>query len=529
MPDTPPPHPYDSDHLKLFVLAIGVGALAAYASILFRLAFGAMQFIYFGHVSDPNYGELPSWVILVVLGVGGLLVGLINRFVLPGGKPIGMVDAMEAQLVRDSRIALREGLGAALAAATSIGVGASVGRYGPVVHLGASIGSLIAQRLRLHRGHTEILLGCGIAAAIAASFNAPIAGVIFVHEAIIGHYALKAFAPTTIASVMGAVIMHIHYGDEHLFIAPPSVIHSPTEYPLFALMGVAGALVAVAFIRAILTTGDLADRLPLPDWALPIVGGLLLGAFGLALPEVLGLGEAIIRHTIAEPDPAGVLLLLMAGKIAATALSFAFRFSGGIFGPALFIGAMLGGAVAGLAPQVTPIDIGTYVLVGIGAVISPVIGAPITTILIVFEMTDSYAVTSAVMTAVVVANVVSSQIFGRSAFTYALERRGLDLSKGRETRILESRSVADVMNERFLAVPTDTPLSACQAILSDAPDRDLFVVDSIGHLLGRVTLFDALTAFANEPYLEITAGEVARSSEQTLMLAAGTDLVSALH
>jgi CIC family chloride channel protein len=195
----------------------------------------------------------------------------------------------------------------------------------------------------------------------------------------------------------------------------------------------------------------------------------------------------------------------------------------------LFIGAMLGGAVAGLASQVTPIDLGTYVLAGIGAVISPVIGAPITTILIVFEITDSYAVTSAVMTAVVVASVVSSQISGRSAFTQALEWRGHDLSKGRETRILESRTVADVMSERFLAVTPDTPLSACQAILSDAADRDLFVVDSAGRLLGRVTLFDALSAFVGHNRVEITAGEIARSSEAVFMLTARTNLIDALH
>ncbi|MEE8516241.1 MAG: chloride channel protein [Alphaproteobacteria bacterium] len=277
-----------NDQLVLFVLAIIVGAISGYGAIAFRLLIDLIQSLSLGatpgHISEAAAG-LPAWHLVLVLTLGGLLIGLFVHFLMPGRRCHGVADVIEASALRGGRMSFRAGIGAALASAASIGVGASVGREGPVVHLGAALSSSMARRLHLSRSLTLTLLGCGVASAIAASFNAPIAGVIFALEVVVGHYALSSFAPIVIASVIGTMISRIHYGDFPAFIVPERAIVSFLELPAFALLGIVSAAVAIAFIYAVLMINDRMEKLPIPGWCRPMIGGLLMGLIALYFPR----------------------------------------------------------------------------------------------------------------------------------------------------------------------------------------------------------------------------------------------------
>ncbi|MDA1324865.1 MAG: chloride channel protein, partial [Proteobacteria bacterium] len=269
-----------NDQLVLLILAVFMGAVAAYLAIAFRELYLLIQGLGFGTYSDTLVTaarQMPKWQIVLVPTVGGLLIGLFVHHFMPNRRPHGVTDVVASVAVRSGNMGYREGIGAALISAASIGVGASVGREGPVVHLGAAICSRFARALHLNRSLVINLLGCGVAAAIAASFNAPFAGAFFATEVIIGHYALTAVAPIMLASVTGTIIARTHFGDFPAFIIPPNPIVSLLEFPAFALLGVLSAIMAIILMRSISVGQDISDKmddkLPLPRWIHPMLGG----------------------------------------------------------------------------------------------------------------------------------------------------------------------------------------------------------------------------------------------------------------
>ncbi|MCZ6743042.1 MAG: chloride channel protein, partial [Alphaproteobacteria bacterium] len=379
--------------MVLFVLAPVLGALAAGAAIAFRDLIGLIQLGTLGFDLEQVFSlarELPWWRILLVPALGGLAVGLLVHFVMPGREPQGVAHVMEAAALRGGRMELKAGLTTALASAASIGCGASVGREGPVVHLGGVLASWISGRLHLPRQLGMTLLGCGVASAIAASFNAPIAGVFFALEVVLGNYALSSFAPIVIASVTGTIISRLYYGDFPAFVIPQNAIVSFWEFPAFVIVGVGAAVIAILFIKATMAAQDGIARLPWPGWIKPAVAGLLLGAVALEFPHVLGVGYETTNAAIAEQFPLAMLAILLVLKLGVTALCLGAGFGGGVFSPSLVMGALMGGLVGGLATLAVPelsSGAGTYAIVGMGAVAGAVLGAPISTILIIFELT----------------------------------------------------------------------------------------------------------------------------------------------
>jgi CIC family chloride channel protein len=457
---------------------------------------------------------LPAWQIVLAPTAGGLLIGLFVYFVMPDRRAHGVADVMESVALRSGRIGLREGLGSAVISAASIGAGASVGREGPVVHLGATLASALAHRLGLSRAQAVTLLGCGVAAAVASSFNAPIAGVFFALEVVIGHYALSAFAPIVLASVSGAIVSRLHFGDFPAFIVPDHALVSFLELPGFALLGVVSAALAITFLRIVALVRASADQARAPIWLRPAIGGCLIGLIALAFPEVLGVGYGSTDAALRELMPLSVLLSLMIAKTAATAIALGAGFGGGVFSPSLFMGAMLGGAFGILATQAFPdysTGHGAYALVGMGAVAGSVLGAPISTILIVFELTGDYAVTIAVMVAVVISSVITQQTRFGSFFRWLLDTRGIDLDGGPEGRMLEDIRVADVMSADFAAVSASAGMREVRERLLTAPHAELFVVDGNGLLVGTITLAE-LSAEALDGLLDglLNAADVAR-------------------
>ena len=506
-----------NDQLILLVLALVIGTAAAYGAIAFRQLYLHVQLGAFGTTAESlasHARTLPAWQIVLAPALGGLVIGLLVHYVMPGRRPHAVPDVMESVALHGGRVGVREGIGAAVVSAASIGVGASVGREGPVVHLGAFIGSWIADRLGLSRAQAVTLLGCGVAAAISTSFNAPIAGVFFALEVVIGHYALSAFAPIVIASVFGTIISRIHFGDFPAFSVPDHNLVSFLEFPAFALLGVISAIMAIIFLRSAAFTATVVERIPLPRWMMPMLAGALVGVIALGFPQVLGVGYEATDGALKGVLPLALLLALILAKTVATVICLGSGFGGGVFSPSLFLGAMLGGAYGLVATVAFPgLSSGhtAYTLVGMGAVAGSVLGAPISTILIVFEMTADYALTIAVMVAVVIASVITQQVHGRSFFSAQLLRRGIDLNRIREIGRLVDTTVRDLMGDSIAAVSRAVELPEIREKLQSVPYGRIFVIEDDGALYGTITLADLHGAAFDasiDPVLR--AGDVAR-------------------
>lgn len=496
-----------SEELQIAFLALIVGALAGYAATGFRLLIGWIQYLFYGETGEKLYSTalaLPWWQILLAPTVCGLIVGLFIRYALSDRRPQGVADVIEAAALRDGRMSFRHAALASLANAASIGGGASVGREGPVVLLGASLASTIAKRLGYSRSAMLTMMGCGAASAVAASFNAPLAGALFALEVVVGNYRLKAFAPVVMASVTGTIVSRLHFGDFPAFIKPEYEIASFFEFPAFALLGVSAAVATVAMMSAIILISMSARRMPWPTWANTAFAGLLVGAIALVFPQVLGVGYEVTDRALRGDFGFWLLIGIIVAKIVATGLSIGGGFGGGVFSPSLMLGAMVGAAFGALAGSVFPdiaSDRGAYTLVGMGAVAGAVLGAPISTILIIFELTGDYKVTLGVMVAVVIASAITQVVFGRSFFHWQLSSRGIMAHLDYAERQIQRTTMASLALPTAPVMHHSCTIADAQTMLLAAPSRIIYVVDDKGELRGAVGLGD-LFAFGSDAVRE---------------------------
>lgn len=480
----------------VIALGLGVGTVAAFAAdgFVYAVIWLNDQF-WISPRSRMMAGDWP-WLMaatIAVPAVGGLLVGLITRYAIPGQRPQGPPDVIEAAQRGHGHVPLRGGLATAAAALVSLGSGASVGQYGPLVHLGATIGSAFGRFSRAARGTlSNIGVGCGVAAAIATAFNAPIAGILFAHEVILRHYSLRAFAPITVAATMGYVVATVILEREPLFRVEDVIEVAPWEYLAFIGVGIGGALVAIAFMRAISASQATAARVPVPRFLKPAMAGAMLGVVALGLPDVLGIGKEVLRFSIIPGAFApGEVALLLVAKILVTALCLGFGFVGGVFSPSLVIGALFGALVAILLGTAMPGLGGTasvLAICGMAAVTSPVIGAPISTILIVFELTRNYDLTTAVMVSVVFANLVSYRLYGRSMFDKVLQGRDVDLSLGRDQLVLDRTPIAPYVSTDYVVAHRGERCDTLRDRLLEAQVAEAQLVAPNGDYVGTITL-----------------------------------------
>ena len=437
-----------------------------------------------------------------VPAAGGLVVGLVHHYLIPERRPLGPPDVIRAVQGLDGRVPPRSGLLSAFTSLVSLGAGASVGQYGPLTHLGATLGSLVARLNRYTERNANVWVGCGVAAAISTAFNAPLAGIVFAHEVILRHYSLRAFAPITVAAAVGHVVANVVFERPPLFRVESMDVAFAPEYLGFIAIGVGGAFVAVAYMRAILWSSRVARRVPVADWMKPMLAGAVLGVVAIEMPDILGIGKEALRFAVIEHAfVPGELAFLLVAKLLATALCIGFGFAGGVLSPALLIG-ILFGAFAGHGAELLVgeirSDIAIYAICGMVAVASAVIGAPLTTILIVFELTRNYDLATAAMISVVFSNLVSYRIFGRSLFDVQLRLRGFDLSAGRDKVILERRSIERHVSPDFTSLAPDLPLGEAKSRLLAARRHEGYVIDGGGAYLGSVTLAELLAVAAEE-------------------------------
>ena len=514
---------FNSDQqIKVWLVAMFIGTGISVITILFREAIGLVQLPWLHDVSENVISaskDVPWYIILLAPVIGGAIVGWILENFLPSKRTLGVPDVMEARTMAGRELETKSALWSAAATIVSLGSGASAGREGPMVHLGAALSSSLVKKLRLPAWSHKTLMASGVAAAVSASFNAPIAGVLFAHEIILGHYARRSFVPIVIASVGGTIFSRLWFGDNAAFIIPEYQITSYWEIPAFALLGLVCALVAVLFQFALIGTDFVARRINISLFFLPIAGGFLVGSIAVFFPHVLGVGYEATDMALNNQLSIEIMFALIIAKTAATAITLACRFGGGVFSPALYLGAMTGGTfgliASGLFPEMASSQ-GLYSILGMGAVAAAVLGAPVSTTMIVFELTGGYALTMALLLAVSISTGINQAIHGHSHFEWQLRLRGLFHRDGPHKFVMRTTKVADFMqrveeNEtEYIEITKDDP-EPVVLLLSDNLEATLRTFDEGGHLrlpvvekpnskqiVGWVTQASALAHFNKE-------------------------------
>lgn len=417
---------------RLLLFAIAVGAVSGLGGVAFRLALNGVQWLAFGSGSEMLLTALagvPEWRIVLAPALGGLAVGLYFHIVLPSRRLLGPADVIESVWRHGGVLPVRRTLLGALANAISLGVGASVGREGPIVLLGGALGSGLGAFAKFAGVELRLLVACGVAGCVSASFNAPAAAAIFALEVVLLSYRLAPLVALALASAAGALIGRIAFGPAPLFPLPAQGFPSFADYPAAALLGLAAAGAALAMMAGIFKAGDLNARLRAPQWIKTGAAGLAVGILALWVPQVLSYGQEATHTAMLDRYGLALLLAIVVAKLAATMVSLGFGFGGGVFSPSLVLGSALGGAFghafALLVPGAMPP--GAYAALGAAAVSAPVLGAPVSTVLIVLEMTEAWRLAPGVAIAVLVGSAICRPLIGRSFFTWQLARRGVVL------------------------------------------------------------------------------------------------------
>jgi len=445
-------------HISSLLMAIAIGILSGYGAVLFRFAIQGAQYAFYQNTADilTFVSTIPVYGLIGLPALGGLIVGLLVRFGAREAKGHGVPEVMEAVSLRGGRIRKRVAFVKIIASAVCIGSGGSVGREGPIVQIGSSIGSSIAQIFKTTGPQHRTMVGCGAAAGIAATFNAPIAGVLFALEVLLGDFGLAAFSPVVLSSVMATTISRHYFGDFPAFVIPSYELASLWEFAIYPFLGLLAGLLAILFIVVLYKSEDLFDAIKIPEWIKPALGGMLLGLVLLKWPQVFGVGYGAINQSLLNEMSGLLLFTLIFVKIGATSLTIGSGGSGGIFAPSLFIGAMAGGffgwVVNILFPGITASP-AAYALVGMGALVAGTTHAPITAILIIFEMTGNYKIILPMMITCILSTLVAISLKNGSMYTVKLLRRGVDISGGLEQNILRALKVRQIMKEDVATVP----------------------------------------------------------------------------
>jgi CIC family chloride channel protein len=486
----------ESGMIVLTALVVGIGA--GLGAVVFRRLITGVQVLAYDRLGGLLRGISP-FHLLIIPAIGGAIYGpLIYRFAREA-KGHGVPEVMEAVAVRGGIIRPRVALVKALASAICIGTGGSVGREGPIAQIGSALGSTIGQVLKLSDERVSNLVACGAAGGIAATFNAPIAGSIFALEVILGQFHAVYFGAVVISAVTADVIAHTFEGGLRAFAVPEYALVSPWELVLYAVLGALAALAAIVFVRLLYLSEDLWDQIHFPEYLKPVLGGLVLGGVGLltfkidGLPRVFGVGYDSITQALFGELTVQITLALLAIKLFATILTLGSGGSGGVFAPSLFMGAMLGEAFGQIAHQLFPAitaAAGAYALVGMAAFFSGAAHAPMTAILIMFEMTGDYSIILPLMLATVVSTLISRAIRHESIYTLKLVRRGIHLQRGQEIDVMQGVTVGEAMTTDVDVVPVGMSLEELADEFARSHHHGFPVVNDAGELVGVVSIRD---------------------------------------
>jgi CIC family chloride channel protein len=504
----------------LLVLGLLVGSAAGLGAVAFRHLIRFFTISFSGHEDYSNAGHAANhWVpwlgpafVLLSPVVAGLLYGPMVRRFAPEARGHGVPEVMLAVAERGGRIPAKVALVKSLASALTIGSGGSVGREGPIVQIGSALGSSLGRLIHAPESRLRLLVASGAAAGISATFNTPIAGVVFALELIVQDFQAESFGVVVVASVTADVIGRAAFGSAPFLHLPAFTVHHPAEYLLFALLGVLAGAGGVLFTKVLYAVEDLCDWIWRgPEWLRPAAGGLLLGLLLLALPEMYGVGYPVLQKGVDGDYALRMLLLLLVGKVLATSLTIGIGGSGGVFAPSLFCGAMLGEAVGLVGHHVAPASIGSagaYALIGMAAFFAGSARAPITAVIILFELTGEYTIILPLMLAVVLATTVSRTLSSDTIYTLKLARRGITLTQpGSPAAVLRTARVEGCMLPPPDAVSPDLPVAD---LLAKLAATGVVLVSRGGDTLdGVVTGHAVAQAWGEDGSERLTAGDLA--------------------
>lgn len=483
-----------TEHLFMIILAIFIGILAGFGAVGIRMLiefFSELSFPGDGSLLD-NIREAPWYVKVLIPTIGGLIVGPIIYFFAPEAKGHGVPEVMQSILLKGGNIRPRVALVKAFASAITIGTGGSVGREGPIIQIGSSLGSSVGQFFRVNSRRMKTLVGCGAAAGIAAAFNAPIAGALFAVEIILMDFAVAQFSPIVISSVIATVVSHLFEGDFAAFQVPSYQLVSPYEISFYFILGALSGLVSWLFIKVLYYSEDLWDfKFRIKPYYKAAIGGVLIGLIAIVYPEVMGVGYDMITKALQSNAIWHVALVLIFVKILATSITLGSGGSGGIFAPSLFMGAMLGaffGYVVNMIFPESTAQPGAYALVAMGGLVAGTTRAPITAIIIVFELTKETSIILPLMITCTISMILSQKMSRESIYTLKLLKRNIKIKSRAEVNILKSILVKDVYNPEFESIREDADFNDVVSKIISERLPYICVHDLKGNFMGVISI-----------------------------------------
>ena len=444
----------------LIALSLVIGVIVGLTTVAFILLTGRLA----ARMYPP---ESAAWRRVVVPTAGALISGyLLFRF-FPNARGSGIPQAKFALFIRDGYISLRTVLGKFLCCSISLASGIALGREGPSVQIGAGIASVIGRRFGLDAKNVKALVPVGCSAALAAAFNTPIAAVLFSLEEILGDMHAPVLGSVVLSSATSWMVLHLILGDDPLFHVPSYRLVHPLEFGIYAVLGIVGGIGSVAFVKLLLNLRAWFRRLPKSTvWFQPAVGGLAVGLMGWFMPQVLGVGYDYVDRVLGGDFPIRTVAILAVLKIVATPSCYSSGNAGGIFGPSLFIGAMIGGTVGGVAHTLLPgmtASPGAYALVGMGTAFAGIVRTPLTSVIMIFEMTRDYSIIVPLMISNLISFFISRQLQPEPIYEALARQEGVYLPTAESREELTGESVAEVMRARAPLIPLKaTPEEARQ-------------------------------------------------------------------
>ncbi|MFB6347051.1 MAG: chloride channel protein [bacterium] len=460
-----------SELTGMILLAFLIGIAGGFGAVGFRYLIAGIRWIFYGAFHESEFlgmvVQLPWYQRLLLPAAGGLIIGPLISYFCQEAKGHGVPEVMEGVALEGGTLRARVVPFKTLVSAICIGSGGSAGREGPIVQIGAAAGSLLGQFLNLTADQVKTLLACGAAAGIAGTFNAPIAGAMFSLEIILGDLDLDHFSPILISSVTATGVSQAYLGSEPAFQIPEFVFHSFWEFIPYTILGFLVAGGALLFSKSLYGLEDVFETVPVPDWLKPAIGGLVIGIMGLWLPQVMEVGYPVIDQIFTAELPVALMIGLFFAKIVATDFTLGSGGSGGVFAPSLFMGAMLGGAygkiIHGYFPAYTA-DPGSYALVGMGGLVAGATHAPITAMIILFEMTRDYKIILPLMLVCVLSTVITYFVETKNIYTTKLLNRGIDITQGKEANLLQSIKAKEAMTTDVITVDEGATISDLKEI-----------------------------------------------------------------
>jgi len=485
--------------IPFLLVAVCVGLLTGYVAVVFHDAIVLISTMIFTdlRIFGKNSVIDTYWMVILpfIPALGGLLVGLYNAFVLKMRPGHGLASVIKAVAQNDGIIDRKLWIHKSITSVLSIGSGGGGGREAPIVQVGAAIGSTVAQMLRFSPNKTRTLLGCGAAAGLAAVFNAPIGGVMFAVEVLLGDFSVKTFSPIVIAAVIGTVLSRSFLGNSPTFQVPEYALVSNTELLFYCLLGILAGLSAVMFIKVYYAIEEWFQRVEkrwkIPVWAMPAIGGLMSGVICIWLPGLYGFSYEAINHAVHGTESWANMIGIYLFKPVVAGLSIGSGGSGGMFAPAMKMGAMLGGMFGNIVHTVFPsitASSGAYALVGMGALTAGIMRAPLTVILILFEVTGQYEIVLPIMFAAVTSSLIARLTYRHSMESYILEKEGVRLGFGIALSVAEHISITDVMKTDYVKFSESESAATMIDVFFNTPESSFLVTDDHGLFSGIISL-----------------------------------------